>query len=223
MTIDHIGYWLYPDVELFRIIGRIAMPLFCLLAAYGVTKTRSVCKYLLRLLAFAVVVQVFINLFMYDDLFAHEWWNVFFDLSFGVAAAWFVGVALKSITEQGETSWKQYVKVIAATVGLAGVVILAGLIPIDYGSAAVLLVVIFYLALQHSMKTLRITAVFGIAVFCVLLHSLGAWRVQWWAFLALPFILLFADRKLKISVYEKYAFYIYYPLHVIVLFLISTL
>lgn len=222
MTIDHIGFWLYPNTELFRIIGRIAMPLFCLLAANGVKRTRNVWKYLLRLFVFAVVIQAFINLFMYGDLFALEWWNVFFDLSFGVAAAWFVNVALKAVTTQGDFSWREYANITAAIIGLVGIVLLAGLAPVDYGSAAVLLVVMFYLALQHSVTALRITAGFAIAIFCALLYLKLGWQVQWWAFLALPFIILFSDRKLKISIYEKYAFYVYYPLHIVVIYLIQT-
>ena len=55
MAIDHVGYSLVdygfmPDgAEIFRIIGRIALPLFCFMIAEGAMRTKSFGKYALRL------------------------------------------------------------------------------------------------------------------------------------------------------------------------------
>ena len=47
MTIDHIG--LTFDIEPFRYIGRLALPLFCFMIAEGVIHTHNFKKYALRL------------------------------------------------------------------------------------------------------------------------------------------------------------------------------
>lgn len=36
MIIDHIGYYLFPQILIFRVIGRVAMPIFCILFLDGI-------------------------------------------------------------------------------------------------------------------------------------------------------------------------------------------
>ena len=49
MTIDHIGAYLIPDMVIFRIIGRIAFPIFAYMLAEGCRYTRNRMKYMLVL------------------------------------------------------------------------------------------------------------------------------------------------------------------------------
>lgn len=64
MSIDHIGYsfemyGIYTQVAgVFRIIGRIALPLFCFMIAEGVIHTKSFSKYALRLGILASVISL---------------------------------------------------------------------------------------------------------------------------------------------------------------------
>ena len=66
MTIDHVGYLMQfnqiaPNVALvFRIIGRLAMPLFCFMIAEGAIHTKNFNKYALRLGIMASVVSLII-------------------------------------------------------------------------------------------------------------------------------------------------------------------
>ena len=225
MTIDHIGVWLFEDVAWFRIIGRIAMPLFCMLVAYGVTKSRNPWKFALRLLVFAVAIQVFLNLYLERNLFATGWYNVFFTLGFGVAVASLLKTCARLIKKYGtEISIGRVLLVALTFIGVLTIVIIPVIletawgVEIDYGIAGVLLVVMFYLAIQHSVKTLKIASPIILAIWCLMFGA----SVQWFAFLALPFIMVFVDKKLKISVIEKYAFYVFYPLHMVVIFLIHS-
>lgn len=55
MTIDHIGYYLFPQLIWLRVIGRIAFPCFLYTTIYGVEKTRDFWKYIQRLLLTGVV------------------------------------------------------------------------------------------------------------------------------------------------------------------------
>ena len=41
MTIDHFGVIFFPKVELFRILGRIAMPIFAYMIAEGCRYTKT--------------------------------------------------------------------------------------------------------------------------------------------------------------------------------------
>ncbi len=60
MTIDHVG--LLFNIEPFRYIGRLALPLFCLMIAEGVIHTKSFKKYVLRLGIMASVISLIIVL-----------------------------------------------------------------------------------------------------------------------------------------------------------------
>ena len=65
MTIDHVGFMLQgygvqPIGDIFRIIGRIALPLFCFMIAEGVLHTKNFRKYALRLGIMASVVSLII-------------------------------------------------------------------------------------------------------------------------------------------------------------------
>ena len=57
MLIDHVGAVVLPDVGILRWIGRLAMPIFAYCLMVGLEHTRSVKKYLLRLLIVAVISQ----------------------------------------------------------------------------------------------------------------------------------------------------------------------
>ena len=54
MLVDHIGYMFFPKVQILRIIGRLALPIFAFMVAEGARHTKSKIKYILTLLIFAV-------------------------------------------------------------------------------------------------------------------------------------------------------------------------
>ena len=65
MTIDHVGYMLQgygiqPVGDIFRIIGRLALPLFCFMIAEGAIHTKNFNRYALRLGIMASAVSLII-------------------------------------------------------------------------------------------------------------------------------------------------------------------
>jgi len=243
MTVDHVGFILLSEGTteyiILRIIGRLSYPLFALIIAYGCTRTRNISMYFLRLIAFAVILQIcwaaagLIN----EDL-KPEFNNIFFTLAFGVLAIWFIkymrrGAPMKNTTDL-------IVFTIFAILFTAILCVCAGFLQVDYGAAGVLLIVMFYSVLDTIYRVpkrysdvsnltkdwvLRIVAPLVCLIIFNVVISLwyNVWGTQWFSMLSAPLIWLFVPKKLKIHWLEKYAFYIYYPLHFIVLIGISLL
>ena len=98
MTLDHIGVMSYSYylsgtwIDIFRIIGRLAMPLFCFMIVEGVIHTKSFGKYALRLGILAALISTsFIILVSVPDLgFAdiRDYGNIFIDLLMGATAVY---------------------------------------------------------------------------------------------------------------------------------------
>lgn len=95
MTMDHLGmyfamqYGTNPSLidlsNIFRIFGRLALPLFIFLIAEGVRHTKSIGKYTLRLGIIGSVVSIVFILFTFTDLFPaatplYRYGNIFLDL-----------------------------------------------------------------------------------------------------------------------------------------------
>jgi TraX protein len=85
MLIDHVGVVFFPDIVLFRILGRFSFPLFILLLIDGEKHTRSFEQYCFRLLLLGVLSQP-----IYQLLFNVARWNVLFTLLLGLACLRFV-------------------------------------------------------------------------------------------------------------------------------------
>lgn len=58
MTIDHIGYFIYDDVIILRIIGRLAFVIFAYLIANSYLYTRNKLNFGLKLLLFGIVIDL---------------------------------------------------------------------------------------------------------------------------------------------------------------------
>lgn len=96
MTFDHIGVMAITNymsgtwIDIFRIIGRIAMPLFCFMIVEGVLHTKSFKKYALRLGVLAILIStsllVLVNIPDLGFSSVRDFGNIFIDLLMGAVA-----------------------------------------------------------------------------------------------------------------------------------------
>jgi hypothetical protein len=206
MTVDHVGAILYPTIEVLRIIGRISFPLFSYLIALGVETTRNVKNYFVRLFIFAFISQIPFSLAVGTGMF--DYLNIFFTLSLGV-------LFIHSLKKR---SLLILIPILASFLNVLNY------LNFDYGVYGILLI--------GSMDILREDTELGIALVLLLNVSfLTQGSIQILSLLALPIILLYNNGLLKITkeskgknpypTWRKYFFYIYYPLHLTLLYLIK--
>lgn len=102
MFIDHSGKMLFPYVPEMRILGRIAFPLYAWCMVVGFHYTRSVPKYLLRMLLIGLASQP-----LYVLALNHTWLqpNIFLTLLLALGALW--GIREKSgSVRHGRRCWR---------------------------------------------------------------------------------------------------------------------
>ena len=84
MLVDHIGHIFFPEVMIFRIVGRIAFPIFAYVLAEGIYYTKDITKYMMRLGIFALLSEIPYDLAIMGSMLEFSHQNVFFTLFFAV-------------------------------------------------------------------------------------------------------------------------------------------
>ncbi len=99
MVIDHTGALLYPDVRMFRTIGRISFPIFVWLLVQGFIHTSDRKKYGLRFLYFALAAEIPYAFLNGEMLYEPEHYNVMYLL--------LLGLILLSVVEKAGVLFKE--------------------------------------------------------------------------------------------------------------------
>ena len=201
MTVDHVGAILLPDFEVLRFIGRFAFPLFAYLLVLGIETTRNIRNYFLRLFVFALISQV--PFFVALDKGPFDLLNIFFTLACGLA---FLHYFRKNS--------------VFALIPL----FMSLFLPFDYGA--------YGIAVIGCMYMLRANTKFGVTALIIInALFLVPWNPQFLSVAAIPLILLHnrgslnltedTPKKLATPAWRKYFFYVYYPLHLTLLYIIK--
>lgn len=97
MLIDHIGYMYFPNEMLFRIIGRLAFPIFAYQIAIGYSHTSNLKKYTLRVFSFALITQVPYSFFNPELKFNPIHFNVLFTFTAAIGLLWVYDMGILKI------------------------------------------------------------------------------------------------------------------------------
>ncbi len=220
MLIDHLGATVFdaPEFFMMRFIGRITFPVMCFLIVEGFHHTRDRKKYLINLSAFALISEVPFDLAFNGKLFDPLSQNVFFTLALGLGV-------LYSYDKLKNNSPMQ----LGCTVALFA---LGDLLSTDYGSMGIALIFALYILRDVPFGT---EIAIGGAALIYLMEitigdatnvylNLGSNPVQAMMIITLPLIKLYNGKRggefLPKSV-SKYAFYLFYPVHLLVIYAVS--
>ena len=192
---------LFDEYSMMRNIGRVAFPIYCFLLAEGLIHTKNLRKYTGRMLVFAFLSEIPFDLLFRGKWMAFEYQNVFFTLFFGVLA---MAVMDWIIRQQRLHVAARAVLCCAAA---AACMAAADAMHTDYGSRGVICIVI--ICLLRNARELQIAA--GACSFLFFLNEMAA-----------PFAFLsIAAYNGKRGWKLKYFFYLFYPVHLLLLYLLS--
>jgi hypothetical protein len=146
MVIDHIGMIFFPEAVAFRVIGRLAFPIFAWLVAEGAVHTHRMDKYIGRMLGYGILAQM-------PYLLAGRVQDPEF---FGLNILFTFAVALIVIAV-GRTSPYPALWVLPVGIGAS----IAEVLHMDYGIFGILAVIFFYVFRDNERRMLTaITALF---------------------------------------------------------------
>ena len=232
MLIDHIGMVLFPQYSIFRIIGRIAMPLFAFSVSQGFYYTHQRArsfKYLRDLLVFSLLSQGPYQYMLYVVGISRFTLNIGFTWTFSL-------MILLAVDDLSGHNLRQQIRgVLLFLIGVA----IPGFVAVDYGFFGIVLPLIIYL-LFFNNRWLLVTGANGnkslvkpglisyvifllfFAVMNLLFYATGGSVLQNYSLLVILFIPLNFMPTLAVKIPKKF-FYIFYPLHILLLTIIRLI
>lgn len=221
MLCDHMWATVIPGNNWLTNIGRLAFPIFAFLISEGFVHTSNLKKYILRLLVFALVSEIPFNYFYGGNWFYPYHQNVMFTLLLGLLAISLIDKLKK------DHSAKQIVKTVALLLLLS---LLSAIGFVDYGFTGFLTVVMFYIFRDFpfawllqlaAMVLMNIVFFRGEMALVEVFGKTYEIATQGFAVLALIPIWLYGGRKGYSNKIIQYGFYAFYPVHMLVLYLIT--
>ena len=221
MLSDHIWATYMSFGDWMTYIGRLAFPVFAFQIAEGFVHTSDFKKYALRLLGFAVITEIPFNLFYSSRWFNPYHQNVLFTLLLGLLCIYVID-NLKKNHKPGNIAlsllWLLLICV-ASVIGFP-----------DYGFLGVLTVVMFYvlrdfpfafIAQLVAMILINIVFFEGQVIPVEFFGKMFEIPIQGFAVFSLVPIWLYGGRKGRSSKIMQYGFYAFYPVHMLILYIIK--
>lgn len=213
MLSDHAGVLLFPQISILRAVGRISMPLFAFLIAEGCRHTRSKEKYFLRLFALGAACQIIYIIFSggFDN---------YFNILLTYAAAVGSIIIFERIVERHRLSGQKKYASLLITVS-AIVIIVAGIFSVFDFSYGLWAVAMIYAAYFFRIENLRFAAFSLFLILYCIYCTLTGFPIQFFSLLSLPLIVLYNGEKGNMI--PSWFWYLFYPVHLGILWLIKTL
>lgn len=245
MFIDHYGLFISETPEWMGWIGRISAPIFIYCVVIGFKNTSNRIKYLLRL-GVAAVGMSFINLVINLCIYYTDLSRPYLELNF--FSTLFLIAFLIMLLENKRIkllllffAWQFISLILFGSLEVAGLLsypfvsftaqISGNVLVVEGGPLIILLGLFFYFANNN-----RWVVTVGYSFYCLaIFYSVRRWgwsleglnqnffgfaNYQWMMIFALPLLLLYNGKK---GIGLKYLFYVFYPLHIVILWYIGTL
>lgn len=211
MLSDHIGDSILGRFSFFNLIGRISFPIFAFQTMQGYINTKNLKKHMIKLLIFACISQIPFMLFL-STFTTNIYLNVLFTFLLGICALY--------IYDKCNNKILGFLFVIIIS-------IIAYFIKVDYGAFGILLIFVFYFFYKNNnIKHNKLLMSISIVLLCVIHYLPNIFKspslictylsLITFTSLSLVFILFYNNKE---GPKLKYFFYIFYPLHLLILYL----
>lgn len=216
MTLDHVGLMFFPYETAFRIVGRLAMPIFAFMISEGARYTKNRLKYLGLIAALAFVCQA-VYFFAMGSLNM----SILVTFTLSIIMIYALDGVKREMARDKISPLGLTVSALLFLGSVAFSYVFCTLFDVDYGFFGALLPLFASLTDMRRCKGLLPNALdsryirillLGIGL---LLLSISIGGIQFYSLLALPILCLYSGERGRLKM--KYFFYLFYPLHLVVL------
>ena len=218
MAIDHVGLEIFPEYTIFRIIGRLAFPLFAFFIAEGCKYTKNRLKRFLTVFIVGAILFVFYLFYM-----GEAYGNIFLTFSVSILIIYLLQFTKKLIFESG----KWWIAILAVTLFVSTLWITYFVfekVHFEYGFLGMMVPVAVSLfdfsrvRVPDKVKRLDCfpTSLVLFSLSLIPLSIFGRMAdIQFYCLFTIPLVALYngkaGNRKMK------YLFYIFYPAHLVII------
>jgi len=213
------GYFPHHTESLLYYFGRLAFPIFAFSIANGWGKTHNRLFYVLRILAMAIVSQIPFAVVLKNVTFSNIY-QTFFSSNLNIGFTFLLASACLCVYDLLRKI--EFPKTIALLCAILPALAFEYLTPfhVDYGYRGIALILVMYATMPDKpMQYLSVAALlawmsasFGVSVITIRTDI-------WFAYLiSLLLIMLYNGNR---GARAKYLFYVFYPLHIIILYLLK--
>ena len=197
--------------------GTMAFLLFCFLLVEGFCHSKQFKRYFLLMGVFALVSEIPFDLAFFSDISLNQgtfpfYWryqNVFFTLFLGLGTLW----CIKKIQDRTDRSRNSIKLIFFQMVSIVVMKSIAYFIHSDYEAYGVLLIVAIYLFRKNPL--------YQIFAFLLVYILMTGSQPTLTTFIPCLIILFYNGERGRLSL--KYFFYLFYPLHIAILYLVTLL
>jgi hypothetical protein len=219
MTFDHVGVVFFGGVAIFRILGRLAFPLFAYFIAEGCKYTQNKLKRFLTVFIIGTLYTVFF--LIYDG---ELYLNIFVTFSISIILIYLLQWAKSLVFNDGKLIFA-IIPVILIAALITGTSFLEKHIYLEYGVRGSILPLLISLFDFRGINKLPVWATkldnhfmslicmsVGLSLLCI---NANLGQLQLYSFISVLLLLFYngsvGNRKMK------YAFYIFYPAHLVII------
>ena len=222
MVVDHVGLMFFPQHIVFRIIGRLSFPIFAFMIAEGARYTRNKAKYILMIGGLGFICQLAYFLFA-NDLYM----CILVTFTLSIAMIYALQYFKKCLFSTDISILPKILSGILFIATVAAVYVLNIYLQIDYGFYGCMVPIFAsffdFRGIDLHEKCKWLDSVYlrigGLAVgLCLLAFSLqgfGFGGIQWFSLLSILILLCYSGERGRVNL--KYFFYIFYPVHLVML------
>lgn len=219
MLCDHLWGTIVAGNDWLTCIGRISFPIFAFMIVEGYFRTKNLKKYIYRLLVFALLSEIPFNLAMGS--------RIFYPVHQNVLWSFLISLGLIHWNERMKKTKKLWKQLVVGGISIVLGYIIGIVTMVDFYHAGILTVLVFYFFRKRTWWCFLGQL---ICLWYINMELLGGYTYEWTAFgetyyfvrqgfalLALLPIWLYHGKQGYHSKWLQYAYYAFYPLHLLVL------
>ncbi len=210
MFLDHLGFLVFTNVEILRILGRLAFPIFAYMLVEGCFYTHNKTKHFIIILIFGIICQLGLVLFG-----GYYRFNIFLVFSISIILIYLFDYILRAKKASNMVGFIDGVVVfVASCIGLCVIEANTLIFFDNYSLYGIFTPVVLYV-LRVLLPSPKIPMLCALGVLSIIYSICVEGWVMYFLLAAIPLLAMYNGKRGKLNM--KYFFYIFYPAHFVLL------